>query len=139
MSFKTGKKTVELRRRSVQLPPGTTVWIYSKVPKGSIDLLGTVDQVISATPENLWRKFGTRTGISKAQFNTYFRNSAFGSAIILREIKRLSPTVELGSMREISNGFQPPQFLKFLDENSPELKLLKLSRRLPTGSKRNGV
>jgi predicted transcriptional regulator len=105
------------------------MWIYSKVPKGSIDLLGTVDQVIKGSPKILWRRFGAKSGISKAQFNSYFQNTAMGSAILLREIKQLSPTVKLQSMRRISTGFSPPQFFKFLSEDSPELKLLRSSKR----------
>jgi predicted transcriptional regulator len=127
-NFRVGKKTVELRRRTIHLSPGTLVWIYTKVPKGSVELLGTVDEVIRDSPKNLWRRFGAKSAISKGQFDLYFEDALQGSAIILREIKQLSPTVKLDRMRRISTGFNPPQFFKKLGEESPELKLLRSSR-----------
>lgn len=131
-NFRKGKKTVELRRRSVRLTPGTTVWIYSKVPKAKIDLSGVVDEVIKAAPEVLWRRVGSRSGISRSEFKKYFGQSTTGSAIVLREIRQLAPGIDLEAVRQASSRFQPPQFLKFLSDNSPELKLLRASkRRLP--------
>jgi predicted transcriptional regulator len=130
-NFRTGKKTVELRRRRVHLVPGTTVWIYSKVPKGKVDLSGTVDHVIKAAPEVLWRRFGGRCGVSRSEFKKYFGESTIGSAIVLREIRQLAPSIDLKAVRQVSSRFQPPQFLKFLPDNSPELKLFRESKRTP--------
>ena len=138
-NFRSGKKTVELRRRAVHLSPGTRVWIYSKLPRGTIELIGTVDEVVKASPANLWRKFGGRVGITKNEFSDYFQDSNLGSAILFREMRRLSPSVRLQKMRRVSSGFQPPQFLKFLEEGSPELNLLLASKRLPTRKKADSL
>lgn len=132
VNFRNGKKTVELRRRSVRLTPGTTVWIYSTVPQGKVELAGTVQQVIKAAPDVLWRKVGTRAGISRSEFRNYFAESTVGSAIVLGRIRQLAPGIDLKTVRQVSAKFQPPQFLKFLPDNSPELKLFRTSSKQET-------
>lgn len=128
-NFRDGKKTVELRRRSMRLAPGTRVWIYSKLPDGRFRLQGIVKEVVKASPKALWRRFGTQTAITKREFNSYFENASTGSAILFQKIRKLSPAVKLHAMRRVSSRFNPPQFAKYLSQESPELKLLRSSKR----------
>lgn len=128
-NFQNGRKTVELRRKAVDLRPGTRVWIYSKLPCGSVEMIGIVERVVRASPGYLWRTFGAKTAVTKREFSEYFGDCRGGCAILLRDIRRLQPSVKLATIRRVSNEFHPPQFLKFLSDNSPELKLLLTSRR----------
>ena len=49
-SMMSGLKSVELRRRPINITPGTRVWIYSKLPQGQIQVLATVDKVVEDKP-----------------------------------------------------------------------------------------
>jgi predicted transcriptional regulator len=131
-NFQNGRKTVELRRKAVNLRPGTRVWIYSTLPCGSVETIGIVERVIRASPRRLWRAFGAKAAITKREFSEYFGDRSGGCAILLRDIRRLQPSVKLATIRRVSNEFHPPQFLKFLPDKSPELKLLLNSRRRET-------
>lgn len=134
-NLRNGRKTVELRRRAAHLSPGTRVWIYTKLPHGTVELIGTVEQVVKDSPASIWRRFGTKTGITKDEFLDYFRDNTLGCAILFRQIRKLSPSVELQKLRRVSSSFQPPQFIKFLSEDAPELKILRASRRISTKGK----
>ena len=130
--FRNGDKTVELRRRATRLSPGTRVWIYTKLPRGTVELIGIVEQVVRDSPSSLWRKVGKETGITKNEFTAYFHNKRKGCAIIFRKVKLLSPSIDLQKLRDVCSSFQPPQFLKILSTDSPELRILRASKRLPT-------
>jgi predicted transcriptional regulator len=127
-NLQSGRKTVELRRRRARLAPGTRIWIYTKLPRGTIELLGTVKKIVEDSPANIWRRFGPRTGITKAEFTAYFRDKNLGCAILFEQVQTLSPAVDLLNLRRVSSSFHPPQFMKFLNENSPELKILRASK-----------
>ena len=72
-SMMSGLKSVELRRRSINITPGTRVWIYSKLPQGQIQVLATVDKVVEDKPINIWKTYGARSAISKTNSTTILR------------------------------------------------------------------
>ena len=53
LSMLAGNKSVELRRKPLNISSGTRVWIYSKVPCGQIRALAVVDEVVADTPKNI--------------------------------------------------------------------------------------
>lgn len=116
-----GKKSVELRRKPLNIAPGTRVWVYSKLPRGQIQALAVVDQVVADTPGEIWNSYGSESAISRNEFNTYFLDSRVGYAIIFKEVKPLAPILSLSSIREKISHFHPPQFFKRLTIDSPEL------------------
>jgi predicted transcriptional regulator len=63
-SILNGKKTVELRRRRMNVNIGTRVWIYSKLPVGSVEATAVVESVSCADPESLWSEFQDAVGIT---------------------------------------------------------------------------
>ena len=121
LSMLAGEKTVELRRRPVNVASGCRVWIYSKVPRGHIEALAVVESVVKASPDSIWRQYGRCTGISRTEFNTYFHKADFAYAILLRDVQELEPTLSLESIRKRFSSFQPPQFFRKLAAGSPEL------------------
>jgi predicted transcriptional regulator len=118
-----GIKTVELRRKKVNVSEGTRVWIYSKLPRGEIQAVGIVRKVIADTPPNIWRSCGRESAITKPEFDNYFAGNAAAYAIIFQEVKPLAPILDLVSIRNRIAHFQPPQFFKKLACDSPELAL----------------
>jgi predicted transcriptional regulator len=66
-----GNKQVELRRRNMNVRPGTTIWIYVKLPIGSIIGRVRVGAVHASAPTTLWRRFGSVSGLSRSEFFGY--------------------------------------------------------------------
>lgn len=124
-SMLNGRKTVELRRRAIQLETDSRVWIYSKVPRGYVEAVATVDKVVSEKPSKLWELYGHCSAISKIEFDAYFENSPVGFAIIFKDVKDLKPILSLVEIRNLLENFQPPQFFKRLNADSPELEFFR--------------
>jgi|ERR1700722_2426037 len=119
-----GVKTAEVRRRQLRILSGTRVWVYSKLPRGYVELVATVDEVVSATPWRLWQLYQKRIAITSSDFKAYFQGVDIGCAVLLRDITPLQPAVELNILRRTSKNFHPPQFFKRLVPHGPEMKSL---------------
>jgi predicted transcriptional regulator len=116
-----GKKVVELRRRAMKIDAGATIWIYAKLPVGSIIGRAKVSAVHFESPLMLWRKFGAVSGLSKTEFFDYFDGVPQGTAVELTESRRLDCSFSLASLRRFNARFQPPQFFARLKLGTPLL------------------
>lgn len=106
----SGTKQVELRRRTMQVEPGSTIWFYVKKPVGAVIGFATVGTTYSAAPSTVWRKYGPVSGLSKSEFMRYFDGAVVASAMVLSNSKKLKTPVTLDSLRAAVPGFHPPQF-----------------------------
>src|SRR5689334_15127663 len=131
MNMLKGIKTAELRRRPLRIRPGTRVWIYSKLPRGQIELVAVADQIVAAPPSSLWRRYGSRIAITYCEFQQYCAGTDLACVILLRQIEPLQPALCLAAIREISKDFQPPQFFKRLTADGAELQGLMASNGAP--------
>jgi predicted transcriptional regulator len=120
----SGRKTVELRRRPVRVDPGTRVWLYTKLPRGSVDAFAIVDAVYEGSQEELWEQFGDKVAISRTDFDEYMDGMCTGCAIVFRSVAPLCRAVQLREIRQRVKTFHPPQFFKKLLPDSKELALL---------------
>jgi len=116
-----GSKLVELRRRTMHVTPGTTMWMYVKLPIGSIIGKVRIKDAKHGTPKALWKDFGAVSGISKNEFFSYFNGVNFGVALILSDATRLEREIALDELREQNNRFHPPQFFTRLQAGHPIL------------------
>jgi predicted transcriptional regulator len=123
----TGAKTVELRRRPIRVPVGTTVWIYVTVPTGRVGAMAKVSAVEENTPSELWRRYEDRVGISQGVFFSYFKGSRQGCAVVFQRILPLRTPLGLTALRKSLGTFVAPQFYRKLELNGPELALFKRS------------
>ena len=114
-----GRKQVELRRRTMNIESGTIIWIYVKLPIGSIIGFARVINVHTSSPSSLWNRFGAVSGLSKREFFDYFKGVTRGVALELEDAERLDGSVSLEEIRKISAGFQPPQFFVRLNAKHP--------------------
>jgi predicted transcriptional regulator len=119
-SILDGTKTVELRRRPIRLTRGARVWIYSKLPRGQIEVLGVVGETVARRPAEIWRQYGHQSGLSLQEFQRYFGDLESGNVIVFREIKHLRSILSLTALRGRLPGFHPPQFFRRLTDG-PEL------------------
>ena len=117
----SGNKSVELRRKPLNISSGTRMWIYSKLPRGQVQALAIVDEVVADSLEKIWCLYGAQSAISKSEFDAYFADAEIGYAIVFQEVRPLEPILSLSSIREKIAHFHPPQFFKRLANNSPEL------------------
>jgi len=116
-----GYKTVELRRREMKISPGAIVWIYAKLPVGSIIGRTMVTAVHVLAPASLWRRFGASAGVTRSEFFEYFEGVPRGVALELAHCQRLRSAITLESLRRCSKQFQPPQFFTRLGVGHPLL------------------
>ncbi len=116
-----GRKQVELRRRTMHVVPGTTIWIYVKLPVASIIGRARIGAIHASSPATLWRRFGSVSGLSRSEFFDYFKGAAEGIALVLEDAVRLRCSLSLHALRELADGFQPPQFFARLGAHHPVL------------------
>ena len=107
-SILAGQKTVELRRRFMNLPKDSKLWIYSTLPVGAIVAFATLRETIRDTPAELWMKYNDRIGIPRCEFDAYFDGCGLGVALELCDVKTITP-VKLDKIREIRGIRQMPQ------------------------------
>ncbi|MEO8117963.1 MAG: transcriptional regulator [Rhodoferax sp.] len=89
---------------------GTTIWIYVKLPVGSVMGRARVSAVHSLTPATLWRRFAAISGLTHKEFFDYFEGVSKGFGLSLEGAERLPHPISLHTLRQVSSGFQPPQF-----------------------------
>ena len=113
-----GEKSVELRRRRPGVPPGTRVWMYSKLPIGSVVGCAVIDQLHDSSPTAIWKRFGAKAGINRSEYFDYFRGASSATALVLTQVRRLRAPISLDGLRQIRHDFHPPQFFSDLRKAS---------------------
>jgi len=124
-----GTKTVELRRRAMHVAIGATVWIYVKMPVGSVVGCAKVSGLHTLAPSTLWNRFGAVSGLQRQEFFEYFSGLPKAFALNLSEPTRLMSPIPLNTLRTVSNGFHPPQFFANVASNGPLLHAMSQALR----------
>lgn len=114
-----GVKHIELRRRPMNVVPGTTVWIYVTLPVGMLMGSTKIAALHSASPNSLWRQFGFVSGLAKDEFFSYLDGLGRGFVLALEDTRLLQAPLSLTDMRDIAHGFNPPQFFIRMGEHHP--------------------
>ena len=110
-----GTKCVEFRRRVPrQAGPGTAIAIYASSPTCALVGLAMVVEFIEATPMALWREYKSVAGISYDAYRSYFSGTKRAVGIVLTEVRRLSQSLDLDTLRKQWPGFHPPQQFAYL-------------------------
>lgn len=110
----SGNKTVELRTRSINLPIGSRLWIYTTLPVGKVKLSTEIDFIELLSPKEIWKKHGQSIYIPKKEFEEYTKGRELVAAIGLKNVKLLDRDICLKTMRKYEKNFQPPQFFSRL-------------------------
>jgi predicted transcriptional regulator len=118
-----GEKTVELRKRRPNVAPGTRVWIYVTSPTAAIKGYANLVEIRSGPPPLIWKDLGSRTGISKDEFEAYFEASATAHALVLADIMEMKQALRLKRIRELVDDFHPPQFFCHLNGARKSMRL----------------
>ncbi|WP_422365048.1 ASCH domain-containing protein [Pelagibius sp.] len=118
-----GRKTVEFRRRNLKLAPNSRLWIYSTLPTAAVTAVAVVTGVDSGAVNAIWRRYGKRGSICKADFDRYFLGVDQAFAIEIKCVSVLSNGIDLSSLRTVVDGFQPPQTYVRVPQGHPFLPL----------------
>lgn len=129
-----GRKQVELRRRTMNVSVGTTVWIYVKLPVGSVMGRARVSAVHSLAPLTLWRRFAAISGLTHGEFFDYFTGISKGFALSLEDAEQFPQSISLQTLREVPSGFHPPQFFMRLGVGGGLLNALTESQKVGSAS-----
>jgi predicted transcriptional regulator len=111
-----GIKTVELRRIRPSISKGDMIVIYSTSPKKEIMAISFVQNVVCSGIDNLWRKVKDKAGITRNEFDNYFKGAKAGVAIYIRGVKEFSCPITLSTLRKIWPDFRPPQSYRYVSE-----------------------
>lgn len=117
-------KTVEIRKRKVNLPSGSRLWIYATLPRGCIAAVAIIRDVIIDSPLAIWNLYRNQINVPEPVFHSYVNHSQTISAIRLKKIYAIQPNLTLNHIRSEIEGFHPPQFLKYIHQDNPLLDLL---------------
>jgi len=121
-----GEKTVELRKRRLNLKPGTRIWIYATSPIAAIKGYAHLAQIQTNSPSFIWKTLGSQTGISKEEFDAYFAARDVAHALVLTDVMEMKQSLPLKRIRELVSNFHPPQFFCHLNGAR---KMMRLSSR----------
>ena len=104
-----GIKTVEFRRTKFKKAPSSFV-VYATSPVKKLVGVCSVDAIVTASPEEIWQKFGDNGGIEYAEFKTYFKKAEFAVAILIGTVRALDIPVDLSALKKGN----PPQSFEYL-------------------------
>ena len=115
-----GTKTIELRRRIPSLSNGTRLWIYATRPLGAVIGTATVEKIVRGEPKEIWVEFGHQTGIERDEYESYFDGAQEAIALILTDAQRSSRHVAIEDLRNLRQGFHPPQVLTWINRQETQ-------------------
>jgi predicted transcriptional regulator len=118
-----GEKTVELRKRRLNIAPGTRIWVYATAPTAEIKGYANLVAIQTGPPSLIWKTLGSRTGISKVEFDAYFEGCDTAHALVLGDIMKMKQALPLKRIRELVSNFQPPQFFCHLNGARKTMRL----------------
>ena len=115
-----GRKTVEVRRKFPDVPPGTTVVLYSSSPERAV--LGTVrlKQTSRVAPERVWELHSGDIAIAEDDLGRYLDGAEASTLLEIDSPERWDRPVSLASLRAIL-GVEPPQSFRYLDPDQVKL------------------
>ena len=94
------------------------------MPTGRVELVGRVEAVVSGTPLRLWKDYGERTGLTRAEFFGYVEGCEAAYVILIEDLKELVSQPTLSRLRKGKRGFHPPQFAKFFEKHEALHRML---------------
>ena len=112
-----GTKTVELRRSCLPIEDGDDLVVYVSSPVKAIMAIITIGKIVSGQPSLLWPKVSKFAGISKHEFDEYYKGATIAFAIYIHRLQYLKKPIRLEDIRKRRKGFNPPQSYRYVDWN----------------------
>lgn len=113
-------KTVELRKVYPKYSKkGNLAIIYTTSPVSSITGAFQINNIIEEPLNNLWEKVGNKAGVTREEFDTYYRKSSTGVAILFKQVWQLPKYIPLSILKKES--FCVPQGFRYATKNEVAL------------------
>jgi predicted transcriptional regulator len=109
-----GSKTVEIRRRRAHLVHGSLCLLYASSPVCALVGAMRVHMTDTGSPDVIWGRWGSQTGLSRDEYDAYLLGSALPCAIVVGAAVRFARPVALSELRRRQNAFVTPQSYRFL-------------------------
>lgn len=106
-----GEKLVEFRKLTFKKQI-ERVYIYSSSPEQRIIGYFTIEDIISDTPKELWRKYSSVGSITHDDFFEYFANKEIGYSIKIKSVNRFKKSK---NPKEIFENFVAPQSFMYCE------------------------
>lgn len=117
-----GTKTVEVRRRAVRLDAGAVCLLYASSPTRALTGALTLAGIDHGTPDELWRRHGPRTALTRDEYDDYLDGRSTACALVVAAYLAFHTPVPLAELRRRNDAFVPPQSYRFV--NDGELRAL---------------
>lgn len=105
----SGRKTVELRKQSTRISPGTWLLLYASSPRRAVVGMARVAYREELRVAAIWAKHGAAAGVSREEFRAYYAGAHRGVVLGLDEVRTYPVELPLRSMRDARRDFRPPQ------------------------------
>jgi predicted transcriptional regulator len=105
----SGEKRVEFRKMPFKKEI-EKVYIYSSAPEQRIVGFFTIEDIVSDTPQELWRRFKKVGSISEQDFFAYYADKSLGYSIRIKSVSRFK---KAKNPRELIKNFVPPQSYRY--------------------------
>lgn len=110
-----GTKTVELRRIRPRVKTGDLVIVYASGSQKALVGAFQVGNLVALSPTTIWRRYSSKTGLTRSECDTYFTGLTTGFAIEIARTWQLPVPVQLETLRSQRGGFHAPQSYRYLD------------------------
>ena len=86
--------------------------VYTTSPVKKITALVEIDSVIIDTPDAVWRKTKKQAGVTKAFFDSYYKNKEIAYAAKFKKVYKLDTPILIKNLKGIKNAPQSYIYLK---------------------------
>jgi len=110
----SGEKTVELRKtKPKKIHKGSLALVYVSSPTKALVGVFEIESVLERPVKDLWDIVRGDAGISKREFNDYYKNTKIGIGIFFKKPRELLKPIGLAELREKAAMFVPPQSFRY--------------------------
>ena len=109
-----GLKLYEYRKKVFKHSDVDKVYIYASKPISKIVGYFTIKRIIDDVPSMIWNMTHEHGGISKKQFNDYFKGCNMAHAIEIDKVVKLDTPID---PKEVIKNFTAPQNYCYLEKD----------------------
>ena len=110
-----GQKNIELRKTKPKLEKGDFILVYESSPTKCLRGWFEVQSISCKDPQKLWHNVQDNVGITKEEFDEYYKTSKLAVAIAMKSV--YSTKLSLQKIRETWDDFNPPQNFYYLKKD----------------------
>ena len=132
-----GTKRTELRRRFAEGLEGCDVFVYVTSPVRELRGGFRVEAIWKGPPEELWEKVSETAGVSRAQFDAYYRGKEVAYALGMTDVWEFKSPSSLNTLRERLGDFVVPQSWRYVRDEESRWLRRKRKVQLPSVCKRS--